>query len=217
MTDESFHSDIPQDLHVDEHDGTVDSTPAAVLRRISAEIDSMMSKQHEFIEAVRTVKMAFELPSMKDDVDGTYGPIAFVGSPKMEQISWNSDKFLWTFACVVQFVFDVLIAIPFLFYFVHVQDLRKKRWFTAVYYFIWYLENCIVVALNLLTKHIIVWMPLSWTNRLLGMTCTILFIPIVGFVLLRVYHVKFDPEKLAEFDLKLSQDSKDNSEGQANV
>ena len=131
---------------------------------------------------------------MKDGVDGTYGPITFVGSPKLEQLSWNSDKFLWTFAGVVQIVFGVLIAIPFLFYFVHVQDLRRKRWLRAVYYFIWYLDNCIVVALNLLTKHIIVWMPLSWTNILLDMT-------------LRVYHVKIDPEKLADFDLKLNQDS----------
>ena len=55
LADESFHSDIPQDLHVDEHDGTEDSTPAVVLRRISAEINSM-SKQHEFIEAFKLSK-----------------------------------------------------------------------------------------------------------------------------------------------------------------
>ena len=195
VTDESKLPNSP----ADEHDGA-DLSAHSIVRRLSTDVESIVSRQ-DLIEAVRMVKMMFRLPTMSDEIDGTYGPITFVGTAKMEQISWASNKFLWLFAGIVQFTFDILIAIPFLFYFVHVQELKRKRWFTAVYYHIWFLENIVIVALNIVTHEVTLLNLLHWPSRLLGMTCTVLFMPLVGFALLRIYHVKFDPEKRAKSDV----------------
>ena len=130
---------------------------------------------------------------MHDEVDTTFGPIKLVGSDT-ERISRYSDPFLWLFAAVIQFLFNVLIATPFLFYFVNVQDLKKTRLLSAVYYVVWYLENVAVVLLNLISAELAVWDPSGWPSQTVGYSVAVLIIPFLGFLILLIYDWKLDPE-----------------------
>ena len=142
-----------------------------------------------------------------DQEDGTLKPVKFLDLPEPRLLSRIKDKHLWHLATFVQFFFNIIISIPFVFYFLHVQEIKRTRYLASAYYILWFLENIVVVILHISSYHFNLAKVTEWSPKLISSTGCILIIPLVGFLLLFVYYQKLHPERKQ----KLLEVSKQNS------
>ena len=141
-----------------------------------------------------------------DQEDGTLGPVKFLDMPEPRLLSRIKDKHLWHLATFVQFIFNIIISIPFFFYFLHVQEIKRTRYLASAYYILWFLENMAIVALNIFTYHSLNFDITQWSLNLLASSGCILIIPLAGFLLLLVYYRKLHPETKRKF-LQLAKEN----------